>query len=196
MEVGEMDMAGHEVSAERDGKRRRRRGRLSLIAIGAVLTMLLSLMTPVGAAQERTTVSGDAVPSTCNNGVGAGAIALTGDLEGCLIFFPGSFECTELNGFALYEERGREVFVGKYDGQRGRFRTKYTLAATYTAGSCAEFDTGGFPFLNQLTGGCDHHIVGKRGVFKGMRGLLTFHDVIPEPGVSGASNFLYSGYLS
>ena len=22
-----------------------------------------------------------------------------------------------------------------------------------------------------------------------------FHDVIPEPGVSGASNFLYSGYV-
>lgn len=158
--------------------------------------MLLTLMTPVAAQDEPATVSGNATPSACGGDRGAGAIRLTGDLQGCLIFFPGRFRCTELNGFALYEEWGRELFVGRYNGERGRFRTKYDLTATYTAGSCAEFNDGGFPFLNQLTGGCNHRIVGKRGVFEGMRGLITFHDIIPSPGQSGASNFYYSGYLS
>lgn len=49
--------------------------------------------------------------------------------------------------------------------------------------------------MNQLTGGCDHRVIGTSGAFKGMRGLITFFDVIPDPGESGASNFLYRGRL-
>ena len=174
------------------------RGRRPMrLVLGALTTLILvvGLMAPVE-AQTRTTISGDATPSTCNGQRGAGAIELTGDLEGCLTFYPKKFSCVELNGFALYRESGREVFVGSYDGERGRFRTRYTLEATYTSGSCTAFMNGGFPFMNQLTGGCDHRIIGKSGVFAGRRGLITFHDVIPTPGMSGASNFLYSGYLT
>ena len=167
----------------------------SLVAMASSFVMLMTLMAPVE-AQGDSTISGNATPSACARDRGAGAIRLTGDLQGCLIFFPTRFQCTELNGFALYEEWGRELFVGRFDGQRGRFRTKYDLTATYTQGSCAAFNDGGFPFLNQLTGGCNHRIVGKTGVFAGMRGLITFHDVIPMPGVSGASNFYYEGTLA
>lgn len=175
-----------------------------VLGIGAVTVMVLSTTSPAGAGDhdhddgdraETVQVSGNAVPSECNDGRGAGAIELTGDLEGCLTFFPKDFTCEELNGFALYNERGREVFEGSLNGESGKFRTKYTLEATYTQGSCAAFDAGGFPFLNQLTGGCDHFVKGRNGVFDDARGLITFHDVIPEPGVSGASNFLYSGHI-
>ena len=32
-----------------------------------------------------------------------------------------------------------------------------------------------------------------RGVFRGATVRITFYDVIPDPGTSGASNFLHSG---
>ena len=174
-------------------RRPRRRGR-ALVGLILSLVMIFGMMTPVEAA-PRTTISGDAVPSDCAGDRGAGAIQLTGDLQGCLIFFPATFECIEMNGFARYRETGRELFVGSYDGERGRFRTKYDLEATYTSGSCAEFNDGGFPFLNQLTGGCDHFIRGKTGAFEGRRGFISFFDVIPDPGESGASNFYYAGWM-
>ncbi len=166
----------------------------SLMTLVLALAVVVPLASPAG-AQGRTIVSGDAVPSECNNGRGAGAIELTGDFEGCLTFFPKRFNCVEMNGFARYREAGREVFRGMYNGERGRFVTRYTLQATYTSGSCAEFEAGGFPFLNQLTGGCDHRIIGKRGAFAELQGLIQFFDIIPEPGVSGASNFFYAGHV-
>ncbi len=161
-----------------------------------LVTMALLLSTAGTAdARDRKTISGDATPSDCNDGEGVGAIYLTGDLNGCLIFFPTDFSCVEMNGFALYEEEGREVFRGTYEGRNGKFRTRYTLAATYTQGACEDFEAGGFPYEKQLTGGCDHKIFGMKGAFKGRKGLITFHDIIPNPGTSGASNFFYSGYL-
>lgn len=153
--------------------------------------MIFALMTPVEAA-PKTTISGNATLSAC----GGGGLALTGDLRGCLNFFPARMECEAMNGFDRYREWGREVFTGRYLGERGKFRTKYFIEATYLAGTCADAEaTGEFNFEGQLTGGCDHYITGRRGVFKGMRGLITFFDVIPDPGVSGASNFYYAGYL-
>lgn len=169
------------------------------MAIVAALFFLAALMlpAPAEAQSDRALISGNATPSDCNNGKGIAAIELTGDLEGCLIFFIEEATCTEYNGFALYEESGRELFKGSYDGEKGRFRTKYTLAGTYAQGACADFEAEDYPtfFSKQLTGGCNHKIKGKAGVFKGMKGLLVFHDIIPEPGVSGASNFFYTGYL-
>lgn len=176
----------------------------ALLVLVVAVAVTFGVLTPAsaknGGGGTRTTISGDAVPSLCNDGAGVGAIELTGDLEGCLIFFPTAAECTELNGFALYEERGKEEFIGSYQGEDGTFRTRYTLAATYAEGSCAAIDAAlageaDFPFDKQLTGGCDHRIKGKTGAFKGLNGLITFHDIIPEPGVSGASNFFYEGYL-
>ena len=173
--------------------RRRRKGR-TLVGLCLSFVMIFALMSPVEAA-PKTQISGNAVPSDCAGDRGAGAIELSGDLTGCLIFFPATFECVEMNGFARVRETGRELFVGRYDGERGKFRTKYDLEATYSSGACADFDAGGFPFEKQLTGGCDHYIRGRSGTFRGMRGLITFFDVIPDPGTSGASNFFYAGYL-
>lgn len=166
--------------------------------LGAVLAMalLVALAMPAsGAGAVPSTISGTSVPSDCNGAEGAGALELSGDLTGCLVFFPKNYTCAELNGFAYYEERGTEIFRGSYKGARGTFRTFYEVSATYESGSCAEFDAGRFPFAAQLTGGCDHAITGKRGAFQGLDGNLNFFDVIPDPGTSGASHFLYAGYL-
>ena len=185
---------------ELSNRRTRVGGWRSLVGLGAIFIMIVAFSTPVSAQAEASpaqhvTVSGDSEPSDCNNGRGAGAIALTGDLEGCLIFFPGDFTCDELNGFDRVRESGRELFIGSLFGERGKFRTHYDLEATYAAGFCDAVEAGGFPFEMQLTGGCDHYVRGRTGAFRGMKGLITFFDVVPVPGESGASNFLYAGEL-
>ncbi len=175
--------------------------RTTTAMLASVLFLAAMLIPAPAEAQSNqskgTPISGNATPSACNNGQGLGAIELTGDLAGCLIFFPKTSNCTEYNGFALYEETGVERFIGTYDGKAGKFRTKYTLAGTYAQGACDDFAAEDYAtfFSKQLTGGCDHAIKGKTGVFKGMKGLITFHDIIPNPGTSGASNFFYEGYL-
>lgn len=169
---------------------------VAAVALGSLL-LLAVIAAPADARGKPrlVPVSGDAVPSECNEGVGVAAIELVGDLTGCLTFLSLDFECEELNGFALYSEVGRESFSGTLNGVEGTFATRYTLEATYTSGACSEFDAGGFPFEKQLTGGCDHRVVAGTGVFRRARGLVTFYDVIPEPGQSGASNYLYSGEI-
>ncbi len=180
------------------GQRRRFGKGRSLIAVGLAMVLLVVAFTvPVGAHKNKRTVriSGDSLPADCNPGVGVGSLELTGDLEGCLSFMPERFKCKELNGFARYREWGTESFVGELRGKKGRFTTEYRIEATYAQGSCEEFNDGGFPFEKQLTGGCDHWITGVSGAFKKAHGLITFFDIIPDPGTSGASNFFYSGYL-
>jgi hypothetical protein len=93
-----------------------------------------------------------------------------------------------LNGFARYREWGREVFRDD-DGVSG-FRTAYTLEGVYSQGFCTTFD-----FATQLAGGCDHKVFSGSGKFLGANGIITFNDIIPVSGVSGASNFLYHGQL-
>ena len=168
-------------------------------AVLAALMLVFGLVAPgtANAKAKKVKISGDAVLSDCNNGKGDGALELSGDLEGCWIFFVKSSSCEELNGFALYNESGRETFVGSFQGEEGKFRTRYTLQATFAQGACADIEDGDYDtfFSKQLTGGCDHKVRGKTGVFKAMKGNITYHDIIPEPGVSGASNYFYQGYL-
>lgn len=177
----------------------------ALVVFGLAVVLMLAFSAPVGAdgddddddgGPHRVTISGDSTPSDCNDGAGAGAIYLTGDIEGCLTFFPTRYTCDELNGFDRYREWGRETFEGSLDGEPGTFGTKYDLEATYASGFCDAVEAGGFPFELQLTGGCNHYIKGKTGAFKRARGLITFFDVIPDPGESGASNYLWAGYLT
>ena len=178
---------------------------VTLVAVALTATGLLMLAATASAAGESTNgkskkrinISGDSTPSTCNDGMGAGALDLTGDLEGCLTFFPKNGTCKELNGFAKYVEWGIERFDGNLKGNDGTFRTKYVVVATYKEGSCGAINSGNadeFPFGDQITGGCKHRVFGRTGAFKGYRGLITFHDQIPEVGM-GATNFLYEGYL-
>lgn len=172
------------------------RSRRRIIGLAASALLVLALFAPnAGAGTLRETISGTATLSDCNGNEGVGGLAFEGDLEGCLSFNPRFYECTELNGFALYEERGTEIFRGTYKGARGVFRTTYTLAATYEAGSCAGFDAGNPPYGSQLTGGCDHAIIGTRGVFQGLSGNFNIFDIIDDPGTSGATSFLWAGYI-
>lgn len=90
----------------------------------------------------------------------------------------------------MYKEWGGEVFRGAFQGKWGRFDTRYVVEATFGQGFCDTFDVN-----TEYTGSCDHPLSGKRGVFKNVEGLIQLFDVIPDPGVSGASNFLYAGYL-
>lgn len=133
----------------------------------------------------RTLVSGNAVFSDCGSTFAA---ELDGDLNGCLEVFPHGFTCEELNGFAVYNEWGEEFFTD--DDGVSTFRTTYTLEATLAQGFCESFD-----FSLQLTGGCEHTIFSGTGKFRGANGSITLSDIIPVPGVSGASNFLYHGYV-
>jgi len=149
---------------------------------------------------ETITVSGNStVSESCGLPDADFALDMKGDLEGCLSIFVKSYECDELNGFAKYTERGREVFVGTIDGVgSGRFKTRYVVEGIYAQGFCTTFD-----FTSQLAGGCDHKVRGTKGDLIGVHGLLKFYDVVVGvpaggmgmPGIDGASNFFYEGEL-
>lgn len=150
--------------------------------------------------REKITISGNSTISESCGLPGADfALDMTGDLDGCLSIFAKSFDCDELNGFAKYTERGKEVFVGTIDGVgSGEFKTKYVVEGIYAQGFCESFD-----FASQLAGGCDHKVKGQKGDLRDLRGLIKFYDVvvgipaggIGMPGTDGASNFFYEGDL-
>ena len=123
-------------------------------------------------------VSGNSTASDCGVPGSDWAISLTGDLEGCWSAFVQDYKCKELEDYDLYFEEGREVFVGKFHGKQGRFRTTYTFEAAYAKGFCQSFD----PTL-EVGGGCNHKISGGSGVFADAEGLIKFIDVIT--GVTG-----------
>lgn len=176
------------------------RDSMAIVAGAFVLTALVGGSTASAGGGHKsgwTAVSGTAVPSDC--GGDAFALELSGDLEGCWAIFPEDFSCEELNGFALYRESGREQFDGTRSGEPGQFITTYTFEAAYAQGFCESFD-----FLAELAGGCDHHIRGISGSFRGVVGHITFFDIIPgistngmiTPGPAGATDALYVGQLN
>jgi len=121
----------------------------------------------------------------CNSaGQGAAyALNLTGDLQGCHYFFIDEFECSPSG---TYREKGRELFVGTYNGQSGTFWTTYSFEAKYEG--CAE---NGAPLGAEILGRCQHPIVegSGTGVFEGVTGRLDFKDDIE------AGDFPYRGHL-
>jgi hypothetical protein len=170
-------------------------------AAGALATLLLAggdaaLATGSGGAF----VSGNSTYSDCGAEGSDLALALTGDLEGCWSVFVEGFKCKELDGFDLYLENGRELFIGRLRGKQGRFATDYTLEAVMAKGFCQSFD-----FTLEVAGGCDHRIHGRSGVFEGAHGRIKFLDVIagvsgdPVTGAfnagTGPNNFPYYGRI-
>ena len=145
-------------------------------------------------------VSGNSTASDCGLPGSDWAISLTGDLEGCWSGFIQSYRCKELQDYALWVEKGREVFVGKFRGEQGRFRTTYTFEGAYAKGVCQSFD-----FTTEVGGGCTHRVIGGSRVFAGSKGLIKFIDVIagvtgdPATGEfqagTGANNNLYYGRI-
>lgn len=173
-----------------------------VVTAGVLATVMLAGGS-AAAANESTIkfVSGNSTYSDCGLEGSDVALAMTGDLEGCWSVFVEGFKCKELDGYDLYLENGREVFVGKYQGKQGRFATDYTLDAVMAKGFCQSFD-----FTLEVAGGCDHKIRGRSGVFEGAAGRIKFLDVIagvtgdPVSGTfnagTGANNFPYYGRIS
>lgn len=111
------------------------------------------------------------------------AIRMTGDLEGCFYVFIEEFECSPSG---TYREKGRELFVGTYNGKTGTFWTTYKFEAKYEG--CAE---DGSYLGAEIFGRCQHPIVegSGDGVFEGVTGRLDLKDDIE------AGNFPYRGHL-
>lgn len=124
-----------------------------------------------------------AEPGACTDPEGAGAdyvLTLNGSLTGCHYVFVEKAQCSQ--GGAYYEA-GYEIFVGKYDGQPGTFRTKYVFTAKYL--DCPNL-TG------EVTGRCQHPFVNGSGtgIFAGIReARLDMRDDV------GAGNFPYKGHI-
>ena len=121
----------------------------------------------------------------CNSaGQGADfALAMTGDINGCLYVFVDEYECSPSG---TYREFGREKFVGTYNGQPGTFWTSYKFEAKYEG--CAE---NGSYVGAEIKGRCQHPIVegSGDGVFEGVTGRIHFKDDIE------AGNYPYTGHL-
>jgi hypothetical protein len=171
-----------------------------LIAIALASTMLAGSTALAGGDKKPVFVSGNSTASDCGRPGSDFALLLTGDLEGCWSGFVQDYKCKELQDYALYLEKGREVFVGKFRGNQGTFRTTYTFEGAYAKGTCQSLD-----FTQEVGGGCTHKVIGGTRVFAGAKGLIKFIDVIagvtgdPTTGEyqagTGANNFLYYGRI-
>ena len=172
-----------------------------LISSALATVMLAGGDAAIATGDKSVFVSGNSTYSDCGLTGSDVALAMTGDLEGCWSVFVQGFKCKELDGFDLYLENGREVFVGKFRNKQGRFATDYTLEAVMAKGFCQSFD-----FTLEVAGGCDHKIHGRSGVFEGAAGRLKFLDVIagvtgdPVTGAFnagiGPNNFPYYGRIN
>jgi hypothetical protein len=164
------------------------------------VALLASGSAALANGNRSTFVSGNSTYSDCGLEGSDLALAMTGDLEGCLSIFVKGFKCKELDDFDFYFENGREVFAGTLRGRRGKFATDYTLEAVMAKGFCQSFD-----FSQEVAGGCNHKIHGRSGVFEGATGLIKFLDVItgvtgdPVTGAfnagTGPNNFPYYGRI-
>lgn len=107
------------------------------------------------------------------------ALALTGDLEGCIYGYITSVHYQETSG--TYQERAHEVFVGTWGDLTGTFDMVENFSG--------KFDpvTG-----EQLFGRCKHPIVAGSGTgdFEGVTGRLDFTDDVD------AGNAPYRGHLN
>lgn len=176
------------------------RGTRHLVASALATAIMASGNAALASGDRSYAISGNSTFSDCGIAGSDIALAMTGDLEGCLSIFVQGYTCNELDDFDYYTERGRETFVGAWRGRNGRFVTNYTVKAAYAKGFCQSFD-----FSLQLSGSCTHHIDGRSGVFGDAEGVFTLFDVVTgvsgdpitgafAPG-TGANNFLYYGRI-
>jgi hypothetical protein len=176
------------------------RGATFFVAAAASALIMASGNTASASEGGSYAISGNSTFSDCGIDGSDLGLLMTGDLQGCLSIFVQSYTCRERNGFDHYTERGREVFVGTWHGEHGRFRTDYVVNAAYASGFCQTFD-----FSLQLSGSCTHKIEGRSGVFADAEGVFTMFDVVtlvtgdPVTGAfapgAGATSFLYSGRI-
>jgi hypothetical protein len=112
------------------------------------------------------------------------ALTMTGDLEGCMFVFVDEFSCTDGN----YLEKGRELFIGKYKGKSGSFRTTYDFQAKYQGCNSDGSYAGA-----EISGQCQHPIVkgSGTGVFAGVTGRYDMIDDVKAKPI----NYPYLGYF-
>jgi len=140
--------------------------------------------TQAGGAQQIAGIGYYAEPGACTDPEGEGAdyaLTLTGSLAGCHYVFVEAAQCTP---GGAYKESGYEIFVGKYDGQPGTFKTTYLFTAKYL--DCPNL-------AGEVTGRCQHPFVNGSGtgIFEGIKeARLDMRDDI------GAGNFPYRGHIS
>lgn len=119
----------------------------------------------------------------CTDPEGAGAdyaLTMTGSLVGCHYVFIEAGECS---AGGAYKETGYEIFVGKYEGQQGTFKTNYLFTAKYL--DCQSL-TG------EVTGRCQHPFENNSGtgVFLGVReARLDMRDDVSN------GSFPYKGHI-
>lgn len=157
----------------------------SLVILAAVGMILGVIAAPASA--QNTRVAGISVllapgdgPCTDADHAGADyALALSGDLEGCIYGYITIARFHE--GSGTYQERADEVFVGSWGSLTGTF----DMVENFTG----KFDpeTG-----EQVFGRCKHPITAGTGTddFAGIRGRLDFTDDV------AAGNIPYRGHLS
>ncbi len=175
--------------------------RARALVAGGIATVMLAGSPAWATGGKSVFVSGNSTYSDCGIAGSDLALAITGDLEGCWSVFVEGFKCKELDGFDLYLENGREVFIGTLRGKNGKFATDYTLEAVMAKGFCQSYD-----FSLEVAGNCNHKVRGRSGVFEGANGLIRFLDVItgvtgdPVTGAfhagTGPNNFPYYGRIN
>ena len=175
-------------------------GARALLAVAIATVTLASGSAAVAHGDRNIAINGNSVFSDCGAAGADFALAMTGDLKGCLSIFIQNITCTELRDFDHYVERGREAFDGTWRGKKGKFSTKYTVDAAYDKGFCQSLD-----YTLELSGSCIHHIDGRSGAFAGAEGVFKLFDVVtnvtgdPVTGTfkagSGGNNFLYYGSI-
>ena len=164
--------------------------RFTVLALTALTMMALisgvfagSAPTQSQGAQQISGTGTYAAEGACTDQEGDGAsyvLTLTGSLQGCHYVFVENSRCLESGA---YYESGTELFVGKYNGQAGTFRTTYVFTAKYH--DCTTF-------AGEVAGRCQHPFVNGSGtgVFEGIKeARIDMRDDVTE------GDFPYRGHI-
>ena len=166
-------------------KRRFTISALTALTMMVLISAVLAGPSPKGleGAKQISGIGYYAESGACTDPQGAGAsyvLTLTGSLSGCHYVFIETSRCL---ASGAYYESGTETFVGSYDGQPGKFRTKYVFTAKYA--DCEAF-------TEEKEGRCQHPFINGSGtgVFLGIReARIDMRDDV------AAGSFPYRGHL-
>ena len=159
--------------------------RRTFVVLAAVAVILGVLAAPASAQNTQVEGLGQLVApgdAPCDDPSHAGAdyaLAMAGDLEGCIYGYITSFHYQESSG--TYQERADEFFVGSWGALTGTFDLVENFSGKFDP------ETG-----EQQFGRCKHPIVPGSGTgdFAGVTGRLDFTDDVD------AGNAPYRGHLS
>ena len=137
-----------------------RRLRRAIVVLMAAFAMAVTIPLTVSAGGTGSTIVQGIQHAYGSCGDGTGYL-MTGDLEGCW-WVDTAIEGPS-RGTVLV--RGTEHFTGRIGSRYGTFYTTYTFTAQFDGDV-------------ELHGRCHHPVVRGEGDFAGIRGVLTFKDVV------------------